>query len=225
MATIAVFGQRTFAAHTAQALTNAGHDVAFATSPKDRDGTPDPLAVWCQHTGTPWASSRTYHADRLPDDLDLIIAAHSHLVVGRESRSRAKAAIGYHPSLLPIHRGRDAVRWTIRDRDRVTGGTVYHLTDGIDEGPIAASRHVLVRPDDDVHTLWARLFTLGVQMLVQAADDYDNGTLDAIPQEEGCATWEPSWERPPLHRPELPQLYDRPVPVSAEAALALRLRG
>jgi len=47
-------------------------------------------------------------------------------VFGRRTRARARvAAIGYHPSLLPLHRGRDALRWTIRDGDRVTGGSVY----------------------------------------------------------------------------------------------------
>jgi hypothetical protein len=33
----------------------------------------------------------------------------------------------------------------------------------------------------------------------------------ADPQDERCATWEPSWERAPLHRPELPELGAMPA--------------
>jgi methionyl-tRNA formyltransferase len=41
--------------------------------------------------------------------VDLIIAAHSHDFIGRPHAAQGKlGAIGYHPSLLPLHRGRDA---------------------------------------------------------------------------------------------------------------------
>jgi methionyl-tRNA formyltransferase len=38
------------------------------------------------------------------------------------------------------------VRWTIRDGDRVTGGSIHHLTERTDAGPIAAQGHVIVPP-------------------------------------------------------------------------------
>ena len=36
--------------------------------------------------------------------------------------------------------------------------------------------------------------------------DLAAGHVIAVAQDERCATWEPSWHRPPLHRPELPEL-------------------
>lgn len=42
----------------------------------------------------------------------------------------------YHPSLLPLHRGQDAVE-AATGGDKVTGGTVFHLDEGFDTGPIA----------------------------------------------------------------------------------------
>ena len=212
MATIAVFGQRSFGAATADALCKAGHHVEFVVSPADRpDGMlRDPLRAWADETLTEWADAATYTDADMPDGIDLIMAAHSHTFIGQRTRARARMAVGYHPSLLPIHRGRDAVRWAIHMGDKITGGSVYHLTNGIDCGPLAAQRAVLIRPDDDEHTLWARLFSVGIDLLVQVADDYDRDRVSYVPQDEACATWEPSWERPRLHRPELLELTARP---------------
>lgn len=208
MATVAIFGQRTFGAAVADALAKAGHRIEFVSSPRDRpDGMlPDPLRRWADDTWTDWHDAAQHLDPNRVPEVDVIVAAHSHQIIGRRTRARAKVAVGYHPSLLPIHRGRDAVRWTIHMRDRVTGGTVYHLTDRTDGGPIAAQRHLLVNPDDTTSTLWARLFTLGLDLLTSVCDDVDAGMVGYTPQDETCATWEPSWERPRLHKPELPEI-------------------
>jgi methionyl-tRNA formyltransferase len=84
---------------------------------------------------------------------------------------------------------------------------VYWLTDNIDAGPIAAQEHVFVRPGDTAETLWRELLApLGVRLLLKTLADLDRGLAVRVPQDEICATWEPSFERPPLFRPELPQL-------------------
>ena len=65
----------------------------------------------------------------------MIVAAHAHAFIVTEACAKVKrAAIGYHPSLLPRHRGIAAVEWTIRCRDPIAGGSIYHLTNGLDEG-------------------------------------------------------------------------------------------
>jgi methionyl-tRNA formyltransferase len=147
-------------------------------------------------------------ADSLPRDTDLLIAAHSHDFVGRKTRRALRVgAIGYHPSLLPLHRGRDAIRWAIRDRDRVTGGTVFWLNDTVDGGPIAARDWCFIRPGDTAESLWRReLQPTGLRLMGKTLDDIASGTLVRIPQDHRLATWEPSFDAPPLFRPELPEL-------------------
>lgn len=141
-------------------------------------------------------------------DADLIVAAHSHAFIGRKTLASTRlGAIGYHPSLLPRHRGRDAVKWTIKLRDPIAGGSVYWLTDGVDQGPIAAQSWCHVDPAWDASDLWReRLFPTGVELLARVLGDLDAGILVSETQDERFATWEPSWERAPLHRPELPEL-------------------
>lgn len=148
----------------------------------------------------------TLNADSMPDGVDLIVAAHSHDFIGERTRLRARfGGIGYHPSLLPLHRGRDAVRWTIRMGDRVTGGSVYRLSNRMDGGEVLAQQHVLVRPDDTAEELWRRdLAPLGVRLLAETvARAQREGWLHGQAQDEALATWEPSIDRPPAFRPDL----------------------
>lgn len=143
---------------------------------------------------------------------DLLIAAHSHAFIGARTRRALRlGAIGYHPSLLPRHRGRDAVRWTVHMRDPVAGGTVYWLTDHVDGGPIAAQDWCWVKPKVDAHQLWQdELFPMGVRLIVEAVDRLECGVMTQIPQDESVATWEPSFGSPPLFRPELPEIGPLP---------------
>ncbi|MFJ8852351.1 formyltransferase family protein [Streptomyces sp. NPDC102437] len=211
-----VSGQRSFGAAVADLVTGTGHTLTGAASPPYAPGPPnsigepplDKLRAAAWHHDAPWTDSIRLTAGDIPADTDVIIAAHSHAFLGTRTRARARlAAVGYHPSLLPLHRGRDAIRWTIRDRDKVTGGSVYHLTAAIDAGPLAAQDYLLTPPDSTPNSLWRdHLFPLGLRLLQKVLTDADNGAIAYVPQDEACATWEPSWERPRLHRPELPEL-------------------
>ena len=167
----------------------------------------DKLAGQAAIRETPLRLSGTLRSDTMPA-ADLLIAAHSHDFVSRPVRRKLRiGAVGYHPSLLPLHRGRDAVRWTIRMRDRIAGGTVFWLTDTVDSGPIAAQDWCWVQPDDDAHTLWRRdLFPLGVRLLRQTVEDVKHGNLVMRDQPENLSTWEPALTGQPLYRPELPMI-------------------
>jgi methionyl-tRNA formyltransferase len=142
----------------------------------------------------------------MPDGVDLIVAAHSHDFISEKTRLRAThGGIGYHPSLLPVHRGRDAVRWAIRMGDKITGGSVYRLSNRMDGGNIIVQKPVFVRPGETTQTLWRDLLgPLGVELLTQSVLRYAReGFINGEPQDEAVATWEPSIDRPPAFRPDL----------------------
>ena len=198
-------GQRSFGAAVFDMLRERdGVEIVAVYAPAD-----DRLAGRASIRGVPLRFAGTLRSDTLPEGCDLLIAAHSHDFVSRAVRNRLRlGAIGYHPSLLPLHRGRDAVHWTIRMRDRVAGGTVFWLNDTVDGGPVAAQDWCLVRPEDDAHTLWRReLFPMGVRLLERALDDIQRGDLVMREQDRTLATWEPSLTGAPrLFRPELRQI-------------------
>ena len=152
-------------------------------------------------------------ASNIPKGCGLLIAAHSHDFVSRAVRNRLQlGAIGYHPSLLPRHRGRDAVKWTLKMREPITGGSAYWLNDTVDGGPIAKQEWCWVRPEDTAGTLWKReLFPLGIKLLSEVLDDILSKRLVQYDQDASLATWEPAiLGQPRLYRPELLQIGTLP---------------
>ena len=200
-------GQKAFGAAVFDMLQRVGCTVCAVSAPALReDGVrEDRLRAAAERADVPWIMPGTLRAETVPAGTDLILAAHSHDFVGRRTRmATTYGAIGYHPSLLPRHRGRDAVRWTIHMRDPIAGGTVYWLSERMDGGDIAAQDYVFVAPAETVDSLWReKLFPLGVGLLERAVEDIAAGVIRREPQNETYATWEPSWERPPANRPEL----------------------
>ena len=138
--------------------------------------------------------------EAVPAGTDLIVAAHNQRFIPPAVLAAARlGGLSYHPSLLPLHRGRDAIYWTVRDHDRVTGGTVYWLDDRVDGGPIAAQSWCFVRPDDTPSTLWRReLFPMGLRLIDQVLGDLLSGRAQRQAQDEACATWEPALTRQSL---------------------------
>ena len=141
------------------------------------------------------AKPKFVEAAEIAPNTDLIVTAHSHARVTREALAAAKlGGIGYHPSLLPRHRGIAAVEWTIKEGDPIAGGTVYHLADRMDAGAIAAQEWVFVKKGETARELWERaLAPLGYKLLADVIYHAKaHGNLPATPQEEEFATKAPS---------------------------------
>lgn len=210
-------GQKAFGAAALAVCLRSGHQVVGVSAPLVRDrepSRPDRLRAAAEGAGIPVMPAGMLTADSLPGDVDLIVAAHSHDFIGRKTRMRSRfGAVGYHPSLLPLHRGRDAVRWTVKMGDRVAGGSIYWLDDNVDCGPVAAQDFCLVPEDCSAERLWREfLFPMGLRLLDLVLSDLAAGVVVAVPQDEELATWEPSWDRAPLRRPDLLLIGDGRAP-------------
>lgn len=209
-------GQKAFGVAVLEECLRRGHEIAGVSAPLasgSDPARPDRLRSAAELKDLQVLPAGMLNADTLPDGVDLIVAAHSHDFIGRRTRLKAKlGAIGYHPSLLPLHRGRDAVRWAIKMEDRVTGGSIYWLTDTMDGGPIAAQSFVFLEPGETAESLWReKLFPLGVRLFSRVLADLEAGRIIAVPQDDLLATWEPSWERPPVRRPDLVMIGPGPL--------------
>jgi len=158
----------------------------------------DRLAASAKAAGievTVQANPKLVVASEIGPDTDLIITAHSHARIGKDALAAAKyGGIGYHPSLLPRHRGKAAVEWTIKEGDPIAGGTIYHLADRMDAGAIAAQDWCFVRKGETARELWERaLAPLGLKLLGDVVESAKaNGAIPAKPQDEQFATKAPS---------------------------------
>lgn len=197
-------GQKSFGKAVFLALAAAGHEITgVAAAPQER--LKDKLVGVALKNGVPVvADGESLVSDYIPGGTELIVSAHSHWMISSRCLEKCVyGGIGFHPSLLPRHRGQDAVRWTAHMGDAVTGGTVYKLTDVCDAGPVLSRRVLFVRPGWSYHDIWAALFPVGVDMLVGAVSAIETGRAVYEEQDEKAATWEPSWSRPRLKRNEL----------------------
>lgn len=188
-------GQKYFGAEVFKALREAGHHIVGVSAPADDGrGGQDRLRALADSCAVPWMKSGLLNEATMPAGVDLIVAAHSHDFITEPTRLKAKyGAIGYHPSLLPLHRGKDAVKWTILKADKVAGGSVYWLSETMDGGPIAAQEHVFVLPGDTAEELWRRdLAPLGIRLLCAVCNDIAHGQIVKRVQNESIATSEPT---------------------------------
>jgi methionyl-tRNA formyltransferase len=158
----------------------------------------DRLAAAAQASGIDvvvQADPKLVAASDIAEPTDLIVTAHSHARVSKQALAKARlGGIGYHPSLLPRHRGIAAIEWTIKEGDPIAGGTVYHLADRMDAGAIAAQEWCFVKKGETARELWERaLAPLGLKLLAEVIDCAKaHHALPAKPQDEQFATKAPS---------------------------------
>ena len=187
---ITLVGSRHFGVTTLNMLRQHGVDIARVVV-ADAD---DRLATAAREGGIEFvvqADPKLVAAREIAPRTDLIVTAHSHARISREALAAATlGGIGYHPSLLPRHRGIAAVEWTIREGDPIAGGTVYHLADRMDAGAIAAQEWCFVKIGETARELWERqLAPLGLKLLGEVVDYAKaHKRLPSKPQDEQFAT-------------------------------------
>ena len=164
------------------------------------------------HThGIPIIMAGSLNHETMPDGVDLGITAHSFDYIGKRTRYKTRLGwIGYHPSLLPRHRGRSSIEWAIKMRDYLTGGTVFWLNSGIDRGDIILQENVWIDPklySMDVKKaarfLWEHhLQEVGVRLINRAVDEIIRGVAKRTPQNNSFSTFEPAIDVKDIYRPD-----------------------
>lgn len=131
----------------------------------------------------------------------------THLVVGYSAEQAYRLVMdadGF--GLIHTFRGRSRV-----SHDDSGAHLVIQMPDGIKKvywkgGDILLQRVQFIDKSWDYHGLWAEMFPVGVQMVVEAIGIIERGEAEWSPQDERFATFEPSWDRPRLKRNDLIQI-------------------
>jgi methionyl-tRNA formyltransferase len=191
---LTVVGSRYFGAAALERMLAEGFNIARVVAPAEDDR----LAVAGHKAGLEVVIQKDplhVSAEEIAERTDLIVTAHSHARVSKEALARSRlGGIGYHPSLLPRHRGMAAIEWTIREGDPIAGGSIYHLAERMDAGPIAAQDWCFVKKGETARELWERaLAPLGLDLIVKVLREVRaTGKLPARPQDEQFATKAPT---------------------------------
>ncbi len=102
-----------------------------------------------------------------------------------------RGALGIHPTLLPVGRGRAAIPWTLLKGFTETGVTLFQLDAGVDTGPILAQERLAVAPDETATTLYDRVAEAHRTLIRRVWLDLVHDCVIAVPQDEKNASYWP----------------------------------
>jgi methionyl-tRNA formyltransferase len=199
---LAIVGQQDFGKAVLEAFLARGDTVAGVFCAPEKPGArPDVLKVAAQEKGVrvfQFPSLKNDDAKKALRDLDVEIGVMAFVLqfAPQDFVSIPKhGTIQYHPSLLPKYRGPSSINWPISRGEPKTGLSIFRPTDGLDEGPVILQKETVVGPDDTLGTVYFdRLFPMGVQAMLEAADLVVAGKHRELVQDESLATYE-GWFR------------------------------
>ncbi len=195
---IAIVGQQDFGKAVLEAFLARGDEVAGVFCAPEKPGAKaDALRSGAQEKGVQvfqFASLKSDAAKAAMKKLDaelgimafvLQFAPQDFVNIPRHG------TIQYHPSLLPKYRGPSSINWPIIRGDPKTGLSIFRPTDGLDEGPLILQKETPIGADDTLGTVYFdRLFPMGVQALLEAAELVVAGKHRERVQDESQASYE-----------------------------------
>ena len=199
---VAIIGQQDFGKAVLEAFLKRGDTVAAVFCAPEKEGAkPDALRVAAQEAGL---KVHQFKSLRAPEavaamqaaDADIGIMAFVLQFAPQDFVTLPKhGTIQFHPSLLPKYRGPSSINWPIALGETETGLTIFRPTDGLDEGAIILQEVTPVGEDDTLGSVYFnRLFGMGVEAMLKAADLVVAGKHREIVQDEQKASYE-GWFR------------------------------
>ncbi len=195
---IAIIGQQDFGKAVLEAFLARGDQVAGVFCAPEKPGArADALKAAAQEKGVPvfqFASLKSEEAKNALKGLNAELGIMAFVLQFAPQdfvHIPKRGTIQYHPSLLPKYRGPSSINWPIIRGDTRTGLSIFRPTDGLDEGPVVLQKETEIGPDDTLGTVYFdRLFPMGVQAMLEAADLVAAGKHKEVAQDESRATYE-----------------------------------
>jgi methionyl-tRNA formyltransferase len=199
---VAIVGQQDFGKAVLEAFLARGDEVAAVFCAPEKEGArPDALRVAAQEKKL---QVHQFKSLKTPDaaqamreaNADIGIMAFVLQFAPQEFvRIPKHGTIQYHPSLLPKYRGPSSINWPISRGEKETGLTIFRPTDGLDEGAVIVQKKTPIGENDTLGTVYFdRLFPMGVQAMLEAADLVTANKHKEVQQDESRASYE-GWFR------------------------------
>jgi len=119
----------------------------------------------------------------------LIVVAYGLLLPPAALRLPKLGCINIHASLLPRWRGAAPIQRAILAGDATTGVTIMRMDEGLDTGPMLASRMLQIHADDNARSINERLARLGADLIVETLAALQAGSIDELPQPSSGVTY------------------------------------
>jgi methionyl-tRNA formyltransferase len=199
---IAIFGQAIFGCEVTERLADAGHEVVGVYAPPE-GSRPDPLAEVAGQRG--WRLFRYERFSREGSAIPGLVDEYRELGAELNVMPFTTAilpepivdhpthgSLCFHPSILPAYRGGAALAWQIILGETESGVSVFRVEGGVDAGPIAVQkRGVAISSTDTAASLYFdKLYSLGVEAMIEAVSRVADGTANYTVQRENGASFQ-----------------------------------
>jgi methionyl-tRNA formyltransferase len=176
--------------------------VAVVTQPDRPSGrgnqlTSPPVKVVAEQAGLQVLQPETLKNEAVVTELAalkpevIVVAAFGQILRQNVLQLPQYGCINIHASLLPRWRGAAPVQAAIRAGDAETGVTLMLMDEGLDTGPMLASRSIPLTPQHTGGTLTVELAELGAALLIETLPAWLAGEIQAQPQANALMTLAP----------------------------------
>jgi methionyl-tRNA formyltransferase len=121
--------------------------------------------------------------------LDVLFIIGWHRIVPQTVLDTATICLGIHSSILPKDRGSSPINWQIIRGVKEGGVTLFHLTTGVDSGPIVDWSRYEISDTDDIRTVYFKAITSSLTLLEQNWSDIHQMKPKSQAQQESEATY------------------------------------
>src|SRR5919108_2853259 len=121
----------------------------------------------------------------------IVVAAYGQILRSTLLAIPPLGCVNVHASLLPKYRGAAPISWALIRGEQVTGVTIMLIDETLDTGPILLQAKVAIDPSDDAGTLQERLAACGAEVLLEALEGMQSGSLQPMSQDHARATYSP----------------------------------
>jgi len=102
----------------------------------------------------------------------------------------------FHPSLLPRHRGKDAIKWAYRLNENYSGATWFWADAGLDTGDICEMEVISIDYNKSPKEYYNNhVIPSSMRMLMHILNDIKKGIFRRRPQQHKYATYEKPIEK------------------------------
>jgi len=199
---VVFMGNPQFALPTLTALLSSQHDVVGIVSnppkPMGRGRKLKSTAIgqFAKENDLNLLESSTLKSDKLHNQLsvlnpDVFVVVAFQILPKSLINLPRFGALNLHASLLPKYRGAGPIQWSLMNGDKISGITVFQIMPSVDTGDILLQEKMDILPNDNMLTLGTRLSTIGANLVVNALDGIEAGSLQPIIQNNNDATKAP----------------------------------
>jgi methionyl-tRNA formyltransferase len=200
---VVFFGTPQFAVPTLERLLASSHHVVGVVTQPDRprgrgQKTSDaPVKARAIEAGVPVLQPGTLKDPAVVSDIaawraDIgVVAAYGRILTESLLQTPSYGMVNVHASLLPHYRGAAPVHRAVIAGDDQTGVTIMRVVKALDAGPMLATVHRSIDPDETSEDVERDLAQLGADLLVSTLDRLAQGPAHEEPQDDARATYAP----------------------------------